>query len=77
MILQKSLLRILIKLQLGGIPRGSYLILVPNDYRGIPLHFTLLRVSGVSPTPLSNHVQQTYFELHKKIYARARYMDTK
>ncbi|HFO0449531.1 MULTISPECIES: ATP-binding protein [Bacillus cereus group] len=54
------------KIAVGGIPRGSYLILVPNDYRGIPLHFTLLRVSGVSPTPLSNHVQQTYFELHKK-----------
>ncbi|MEA3318670.1 MAG: DUF87 domain-containing protein [Bacillota bacterium] len=54
------------KIAVGGIPRGSYLILVPNDYRGLPLHFTLLRVGGVSPTPLSNHVQQTYFELHKK-----------
>lgn len=54
------------KIAVGGIPRGSFLILVPNDYRGIPIHFTLLRVNGVSPTPLSNNVQQTYFELHKK-----------
>ncbi|VXA93897.1 conserved hypothetical protein [Exiguobacterium sp. 8H] len=54
------------KIAVGGIPRGSFLILVPNNFRGVPVHFTLLRVSGVSPTPLSNHVQQTYFELHKK-----------
>lgn len=54
------------KIAVGGIPRGSFLILVPNDFRGLPVHFTLLRVAGVSPTPLSNHVQQTYFELHKK-----------
>ncbi|WP_079508822.1 ATP-binding protein [Mesobacillus jeotgali] len=54
------------KVAVGGIPRGSFLILVPNDFRGVPYHFTLLRVGGVSPTPLSNHVQQTYFELHKK-----------
>lgn len=54
------------KVAVGGIPRGSFLILVPNDFRGLPIHFTLLRVGGVSPTPLSNHVQQTYFELHKK-----------
>jgi Helicase HerA, central domain len=54
------------KVAVGGIPRGSFLILVPNDFRGVPIHFTLLRVGGVSPTPLSNHVQQTYFELHKK-----------
>ncbi|SFA93801.1 protein of unknown function DUF87 [Lentibacillus halodurans] len=54
------------KIAVGGIPRGSFLILVPNDFQGLPVHFTLLRVAGVSPTPLSNHVQQTYFELHKK-----------
>ncbi|KEZ48204.1 ATP-binding protein [Metabacillus indicus] len=54
------------KIAVGGIPRGSFLILVPVDFRGVPIHFTLLRVGGVSPTPLSNHVQQTYFELHKK-----------
>lgn len=54
------------KLAVGGIPRGSFLIMTPNDPRGVPPHFTLLRVTDVSPTPLSNQVQQTYFELHKK-----------
>jgi hypothetical protein len=54
------------KLAVGGIPRGSFLILTPEDLSGLPLHFTLLRVTGVAPTPLSTQVQQTYFELHKK-----------
>ncbi len=54
------------KISVGGIPRGSFLIMTPNNSRGMPPHFTLLRVTGVSPTPLSNQVQQTYFELHKK-----------
>lgn len=54
------------KLAVGGIPRGSFLIMVPTSKSETPLHFTLLRVTGVSPTPLSNQVQQTYFELHKK-----------
>src|SRR5437867_1314461 len=54
------------KLAVGGIPRGSFLIMTPNNPKGLPPHFTLLRVTGVSPTPLSNQVQQTYFELHKK-----------
>jgi hypothetical protein len=54
------------KLAVGGIPRGSFLIMTPNNPGGLPPHFTLLRVTGVSPTPLSNQVQQTYFELHKK-----------
>lgn len=54
------------KIAVGGIPRGSFLIMTPNNPRGLPPHFTLLRVTGVSPTPLSNQVQQTYFELHKK-----------
>ena len=54
------------KLAVGGIPRGSFLIMTPNNQGGLPPHFTLLRVTGVSPTPLSNQVQQTYFELHKK-----------
>lgn len=54
------------KLAVGGIPRGSFLIMTPtNSGKTLP-HFTLLRVTGVSPTPLSNQVQQTYFELHKK-----------
>lgn len=54
------------KLAVGGIPRGSFLIMTPNNPGNLPAHFTLLRVTGVSPTPLSNQVQQTYFELHKK-----------
>jgi hypothetical protein len=54
------------KLAVGGIPRGSFLIMTPTNASNTPLHFTLLRVTGVSPTPLSNQVQQTYFELHKK-----------
>jgi hypothetical protein len=54
------------KLAVGGIPRGSFLILTPTTFGQFPPHFTLLRVTGVSPTPLSSQVQQTYFELHKK-----------
>jgi hypothetical protein len=54
------------KLAVGGIPRGSFLIMTPINANNTPPHFTLLRVTGVSPTPLSNQVQQTYFELHKK-----------
>ena len=54
------------KLAVGGIPRGSFLILVPDNSDDLPPHFTLLRVTEVSLTPLSNQVQQTYFELHKK-----------
>lgn len=54
------------KLAVGGIPRGSFLIMTPVNAGPTPAHFTLLRVTGVSPTPLSNQVQQTYFELHKK-----------
>lgn len=54
------------KLAVGGIPRGSFLIMTPVSAGNSPPHFTLLRVTGVSPTPLSNQVQQTYFELHKK-----------
>ncbi len=54
------------KLAVGGIPRGSFLVMIPIDAKKTPLHFTLLRVTGVTPTPLSSQVQQTYFELHKK-----------
>jgi len=54
------------KIIVGGIPRGSFLIMAPTDFGSLPPHFSLLRVSGVSTTPLSNQVQQTYFELHKK-----------
>src|SRR5882724_8348419 len=54
------------KLAVGGIPRGSFLIMTPTKLGQVPVHFTLLRVTGVSPTPLSSQVQQTYFELHKQ-----------
>jgi hypothetical protein len=55
------------KIAVGGIPRGSFLIMTPSPFPpSTSPHFTLLRVTGVSPTPLSNQVQQTYFELHKK-----------
>lgn len=54
------------KMAVGGIPRGSFLIMVPNDFEKMPYHFTLLRVTGVATTPLKNQEQQTYFELHKK-----------
>ncbi|TNJ54099.1 DUF87 domain-containing protein [Paenibacillus hemerocallicola] len=54
------------KIAVGGIPRGSFLIMTPNNLGNLPPHFTLLRVTGVTTTPLSNQVQQTYFELHKK-----------
>jgi hypothetical protein len=58
------------KLAVGGVPRGSFLIMTPlprvNDAHPPPPHFSLLRVSGVSPTPLAPQVQQTYFELHKR-----------
>lgn len=54
------------KVAVGGIPRGSFLILAPSSLHGLPPHFTLLRVMETAQTPLSGQVQQTYFELHKK-----------
>lgn len=54
------------KKAVGGLPRGSFLVMAPNSLEGMPPHFTLLRVTGTAPTPLSRDVQQTYFELHKK-----------
>src|SRR5262249_24966509 len=36
------------KLAVGGIPRGSFLIMTPNNPGSLPPHFTLLRVTGVS-----------------------------
>jgi DNA helicase HerA-like ATPase len=54
------------KRAVGGIPRGSYLIMCPKSFKDIPPHFTLLRVNGVATTPLNQETQQTYFELHKK-----------
>ena len=55
------------KAAVGGVPRNSLLIMVPSDLPlGMPPHLTLLRVLDVAPTPLSNDIQQTYFELQKK-----------
>lgn len=54
------------KIAVGGIPRNSLLIMVPQNYTDLPLHFTLLRVLESAPTPLSREVQQTYFELQKR-----------
>ena len=54
------------KQAVGGVPRGSFLIMAPNANGNMPPHFSLLRVTDTAPTPLSKEVQQTYFELHKK-----------
>lgn len=54
------------KKSVGGIPRNSFLIMVPQELKGITPHFTLLRVLETAPTPLSVETQQTFFELHKK-----------
>ncbi len=54
------------KQAVGGVPRGSFLIMAPDSLQGMPPHFSLLRVTDTAPTPLSKEVQQTYFELHKK-----------
>lgn len=54
------------KVAVGGVPRNSLLIMVPSDMQNLPPHFTLLRVLESAPTPLSQSVQQTYFELQKK-----------
>ena len=55
------------KAAVGGVPRNSLLVMVPSELPlGMPPHFTLLRVLDVAPTPLSNDIQQTYFELQKK-----------
>lgn len=54
------------KKAVGGVPRGSFLIMAPDSLEGMPPHFSLLRVTDTAPTPLSKDVQQTYFELHKK-----------
>jgi hypothetical protein len=54
------------KQAVGGVPRGSFLIMSPDTLKGMPPHFSLLRVTDTAPTPLSKEVQQTYFELHKK-----------
>lgn len=54
------------KVNVGGVPRNSLLIMVPSDMENLPPHFTLLRILEAAPTPLAQSVQQTYFELQKK-----------
>lgn len=54
------------KKTVGGIPKNSFLVMVPEDYETHSPHFTLLRVLETAETPLSKDVQQTYFELHKR-----------
>lgn len=54
------------KVNVGGVPRNSLLVMVPQDHAKLPPHFTLLRVLESAPTPLSREVQQTYFELQKR-----------
>ncbi len=54
------------KIAVGGIPRNSLLIMASAKIDSLPPHFTLLRVLESAPTPLSQEVQQTYFELQKK-----------
>lgn len=54
------------KAAVGGVPRGSFLIMVIDDFEDVFPHFTLLRVADAADTPLSSSVAQTYFELQKK-----------
>ena len=54
------------KISVGGVPRNSFLIMAPANYKDFLPHFTLLRVLESAPTPLSQDVQKTYFELQKK-----------
>jgi hypothetical protein len=54
------------KINVGGVPRNSLLIMTPSNLESLPLHFTMLRVLESAPTPLSKEIQQTYFELQKK-----------
>lgn len=55
-----------LKKYVGGIPRGSFLIMVPVNFDQVTPHFTLLRVKAVSSTPLEGQVQETYFEMQKR-----------
>lgn len=54
------------KINVGGVPRNSLLLMMPANPENLPLHFTILRVLESAPTPLTKEVQQTYFELQKK-----------
>jgi hypothetical protein len=54
------------KIAVGGIPKNSFLVMIPANYADFPPHFILLQVLDAAETPLKKEVQQTYFELHKK-----------
>lgn len=54
------------KVNVGGIPRNSLLIMTPANIDNLVPHFILLRVLESAPTPLTKEVQQTYFELQKR-----------
>lgn len=54
------------KINVGGIPRNSFLIMLPTNYDKQPPHMIILQVLDSTETPLRQEVQQTYFELHKK-----------
>ena len=54
------------KINVGGISRNSFLIMVPQDYEKYPPNVIILQVLDAAETPLRQEVQQTYFELHKK-----------
>lgn len=55
------------KIAVGGIPRNSFLIMVPDEFNEhIGPYFSLIRVLDTAPTPLDDHVQHTFFELQKK-----------
>src|SRR4051812_28085916 len=45
------------KVNVGGIPRNSLLVMCPDSYdyndKTLPPHFTILRVLDAAPTPLS------------------------
>ena len=50
------------KTAVGGVPRNSLLVMVPDDLNRLPLHFSLLRVLETAPTPLKQETAQTFFE---------------
>lgn len=54
------------KAAVGGLPRNSLLIMVPDDYKKYKAHFALIRVLDSAPHPLTQEVQQAYFDLQKK-----------
>ena len=54
------------KQAVGGIPQGSYLIVVPQTFEPFPPNLILVEVLESSTTPLSNQVQNTFFDLQKR-----------